>query len=107
MIICKLIIKVDYVKVLFNNIDIKVLSLSNIDTKYFWFEDFIGCRFLTDKFVEYKKNRVELQEPTYKIASTDLKKNAFSRVKNKMQTMYGWIVMLKEREQDKSDSKKL
>ena len=99
--------KVEYVKVLFNNTDIKVLGLSNIEKRYFWFDDFSGWQFIPEKYEEYKEKRFKKKEIPFKITLSDLKMNAFSRLKNKMQKMYNWIVNVKERENIKDDSKRL
>ena len=97
--------KVDYVKVLFSDTDIQVLGLSNIDTRYFRF--FMGCQFNAEEYEKYKANRLEKKEEISKITEEDLKENASSRTRSKIQEMYNWIVTLKERVINKNDSKRL
>ena len=99
--------KVDYVKVLFSDTNIQVLGLSNIDTRYFWFDDFMGCQFNAGEYEKYKANRLEEKEKISKITEEDLKDNASSRTRSKMQEIYNWIVTLKERVINKNDSKRL
>ena len=99
--------KVDYAKVLFSDTNIQVLGLSNIDTKYFWFDDFMGCQFNAGEYEKYKANRLEEQEEISKVTEEDLKENASSRTRSKMQEIYNWIVTLKERVINKNDSKRL
>ena len=99
--------KVDYVKVLFSDTNIQVLGLSNIDTRYFWFDDFMGCQFNAGEYEKYKANRLEEKEKISKITEEDLKENASSRTRSKMQEIYNWIVTLKERVINKNDSKRL
>ena len=99
--------KVDYVKVLFSDTNIQVLGLSNIDTRYFWFDDFMGCQFNAGEYEKYKANRLEEKEEISKITEEDLKENASSRTRSKIQEMYNWIVTLKERIINKNDSKRL
>lgn len=98
---------VDYVKVLFSDTNIQVLGLSNIDTRYFWFDDFMGCQFNAGEYEKYKANRLEEKEKISKITEEDLKENASSRTRSKMQEIYNWIVTLKERVINKNDSKRL
>lgn len=98
---------VDYVKVLFSDTNIQVLGLSNIDTRYFWFDDFMGCQFNAGEYEKYKANRLEEKEKISKITEEDLKDNASSRTRSKMQEIYNWIVTLKERVINKNDSKRL
>ena len=98
---------VDYVKVLFSDTNIQVLGLSNIDTRYFWFDDFMGCQFNAGEYEKYKANRLEEKEEISKITEEDLKENASSRTRSKIQEMYNWIVTLKERVINKNDSKRL
>ena len=97
--------KVDYVKVLFSDTNIQVLGLSNIDTRYFRF--FMGCQFNAEEYEKYKANRLEKKEEISKITEEDLKENASSRTRSKMQEIYNWIVTLKERVINKNDSKRL
>lgn len=99
--------KVDYVKVLFSDTNIQVLGLSNIDTRYFWFDDFMGCQFNAGEYEKYKANRLEKQEEISKVTEEDLKENASSRTRSKIQEIYNWIVTLKERIINKNDSKRL
>ena len=99
--------KVDYVKVLFSDTNIQVLGLSNIDTRYFWFDDFMGCQFNAGEYEKYKANRLEEKEKISKVTEEDLKENASSRTRSKMQEIYNWIVTLKERVINKNDSKRL
>ena len=99
--------KVDYVKVLFSDTNIQVLGLSNIDTRYFWFDGFMGCQFNVGEYEKYKANRLEEKEKISKITEEDLKENASSRTRSKMQEIYNWIVTLKERVINKNDSKRL
>lgn len=99
--------KVDYAKVLFSDTDIQVLGLSNIDTRYFWFDDFMGCQFNAGEYEKYKANRLEEKEKISKVTEEDLKDNASSRTRSKMQEIYNWIVTLKERVINKNDSKRL
>lgn len=99
--------KVDYVKVLFSNTDIQVLGLSNINTRYFDFDDFMGYKFNPKKYEIYKENRLKEKEKISKITEEDLKKNASSRTRSKMQEIYNWIVTLKERVINKNDIKRL
>ena len=99
--------KVDYAKVLFSDTNIQVLGLSNIDTRYFWFDDFMGCQFNAKEYEKYKANRLEEKEEISKITEEDLKENASSRTRSKIQEMYNWIVTLKERIINKNDSKRL
>ena len=99
--------KVDYVKVLFSDTNIQVLGLSNIDTRYFWFDDFMGCQFNAGEYEKYKANRLEEKEKISKVTEEDLKENASSRTRSKMQEIYNWIVTLKERIINKNDSKRL
>lgn len=99
--------KVDYAKVLFSDTNIQVLGLSNIDTRYFWFDDFMGCQFNAGEYEKYKANRLENKEEISKITEEDLKENASSRTRSKMQEIYNWIVTLKERIINKNDSKRL
>ena len=99
--------KADYVKVLFSDTNIQVLGLSNIDTRYFWFDDFMGCQFNAKEYEKYKANRLEEKEEISKITEEDLKENASSRTRSKIQEMYNWIVTLKERVINKNDSKRL
>lgn len=99
--------KVDYVKVLFSDTNIQVLGLSNIDTRYFWFDDFMGCQFNAKEYEKYKANRLEEKEEISKITEDDLKENASSRTRSKMQEIYNWIATLKERVINKNDSKRL
>ena len=98
---------VDYVKVLFSDTNIQVLGLSNIDTRYFWFDDFMGCQFNAGEYEKYKANRLEEKEEISKITEEDLKENASSRTRSKIQEIYNWIVTLKERVINKNDSKRL
>lgn len=98
---------VDYVKVLFSDTNIQVLGLSNIDTRYFWFDDFMGCQFNAEGYEKYKANRLEEKEEISKVTEEDLKENASSRTRSKIQEMYNWIVTLKERIINKNDSKRL
>ena len=98
---------VDYVKVLFSDTNIQVLGLSNIDTRYFWFDDFMGCQFNAGEYEKYKANRLEEKEKISKVTEEDLKENASSRTRSKMQKIYNWIVTLKERVINKNDSKRL
>ena len=98
---------VDYVKVLFSDTNIQVLGLSNIDTRYFWFDNFMGCQFNAEEYEKYKANRLEKKEEISKITEEDLKENASSRTRSKMQEIYNWIVTLKERVINKNDSKRL
>ncbi len=98
---------VDYVKVLFSDTNIQVLGLSNIDTRYFWFDDFMGCQFNAGEYEKYKENILENKEEISKITEEDLKENASSRTRSKMQEIYNWIVTLKERVINKNDSKRL
>ena len=99
--------KVDYAKVLFSDTNIQVLGLSNIDTRYFWFDDFMGCQFNAGEYEKYKANRLEEKEKISKVTEEDLKENASSRTRSKIQEMYNWIVTLKERIINKNDSKRL
>lgn len=99
--------KVDYAKVLFSDTDIQVLGLSNIDTRYFWFDDFMGCQFNAGEYEKYKANRLEEKEKISKVTEEDLKENASSRTRSKMQEIYNWILTLKERVINKNDSKRL
>ena len=99
--------KVDYAKVLFSDTNIQVLGLSNIDTRYFWFDDFMGCQFNAGEYEKYKANRLEEKEKISKVTEEDLKENASSRTRSKMQKIYNWIVTLKERVINKNDSKRL
>ena len=99
--------KVDYVKVLFSDTNIQVLGLSNIDTRYFWFDDFMGCQFNAKEYEKYKANRLEKKEEISKITEEDLKENASSRTRSKMQEIYNWIATLKERIINKNDIKRL
>lgn len=99
--------KVDHVKALFSDTDIQVLGLSNIDTRYFWFDDFMGCQFNAGEYEKYKANRLEEKEEISKVTEEDLKENASSRTISKIQEMYNWIVTLKERVINKNDSKRL
>lgn len=98
---------VDYAKVLFSDTNIQVLGLSNIDTRYFWFDDFMGCQFNAGEYEKYKANRLEEKEKISKVTEEDLKENASSRTRSKMQEIYNWIVTLKERIINKNDSKRL
>ena len=98
---------VDYVKVLFSDTNIQVLGLSNIDTRYFWFDNFMGCQFNAEEYEKYKANRLEKKEEISKITEEDLKENASSRTRSKIQEMYNWIVTLKERVINKNDRKRL
>lgn len=99
--------KVDHVKALFSDTNIQVLGLSNIDTRYFRFDDFMGCKFEAGEYEKYKANRLEEQEEISKVTEEDLKENASSRTRSKIQEMYNWIVTLKERIINKNDSKRL
>lgn len=97
--------KVDYVKTLFSNTNINVLGISNINERYFWLDLFLGYQFVSEKYEAYKENK--RTEPIYKISNKELIQNACLRVKSKMQKMYNWITMVKEREEVKNDSKRL
>ena len=97
--------KVGYVKTLFSNTNINVLGISNINERYFWLDPFLGYQFVNEKYEAYKENK--RTEPIYKISNKELIQNACLRVKSKMQKMYNWITMVKEREEVKNDSKRL
>ena len=67
----------------------------------------MGCQFNAGEYEKYKANRLEEQEEISKVTEEDLKENASSRTRSKMQKIYNWIVTLKERVINKNDSKRL
>lgn len=88
--------KIDYVKKIINNPNIKILGISNLDIKFY--EGSYVVNFSQNRYNEYIQRRFDAKKEI--ISEEELEQNAKSRCLSRIKSIFDWLINGKEVKRD-------